>query len=278
MTVPVYIISLASAQHRRVFQEEQAQRLGFEPIWEAAVGVQDFSDEEFLQHAFCWQRPLKKTEVGCFLSHLRVWQRIAQSYGPAVILEDDVILSEHWYQDILTLGQTSCADYICLETWGKKILGQSEYVGDLKMQRLHLNSAGAAGYLLWPSGALMLIERYQKNGAALADAFINEFRELRAWQLVPANLVQMNVAIHFGQPAPISTESLIAREKNPPSYPNLFVFLRTKTRRVLGQLHIAVVRVAYGLKGREVVGLKALLNTENTLHKNSLNILTKLDM
>ena len=32
MTVPVYIISLASAQHRRAFQEAQAQRLGFDNI------------------------------------------------------------------------------------------------------------------------------------------------------------------------------------------------------------------------------------------------------
>lgn len=262
MTVPVYIISLAAAQHRRAFQEAQAQRLGFEPIWQAAMDAQDLSDEEFLQHAFRWQRPLKKTEVGCFLSHLRVWQRIAKSYGPAVILEDDVILSEYWYQDILTLGQTSCADYICLETWGKKILGQSEYVDDMKIQRLHLNSAGAAGYLLWPSGALMLIERYQKNGAALADAFINEFRGWRAWQLVPANLVQMNVAVHFGQPAAISTASLIAREKNSPVYPNHLTFLRVKTRRVIGELRKAGIRIFYWLKVRKVVNLKAMLDTK----------------
>lgn len=267
MTVPVYIISLASAQHRRAFQEAQAQRLGFEPIWQAAVGVQDFSDEEFLQHAFRWQRPLKKTEVGCFLSHLRVWQRIAQSYGPAVILEDDVILSEQWYRDILTLGQTTCADYICLETWGKKILGQSECVGDLKMQWLHMNSAGAAGYLLWPSGAHTLIKRHQKNGAALADAFINEVRGWRAWQLVPANLVQMNVAVHFGHPAPISTESLIAKEKHQPFYPNRLTFLRVKTRRVLGETRKAIIRIAYWLKGREVVGLKPLQDTENSQYK-----------
>jgi glycosyl transferase family 25 len=136
------------------------------------------------------------------------------------------------------------------------------------MQRLHLNSAGAAGYLLWPSGALLLIERYQRNGAALADAFINEVRGWRAWQLVPANLVQMNVAVHFGQPAPISTESLIAREKHPPFYPNRLTFLRVKNRRVLGEIHKAIVRVAYWFKVREIVDLKALPGTKNTQHEN----------
>jgi glycosyl transferase family 25 len=262
MAVPVYIISLASAQHRRAFQEVQAQRLGFEPIWQAAVGVKDFSDEEFLQHAFCWKRPLKKTEVGCFLSHQRVWQRIANSHGPAVILEDDVLLSEHWYKEIVALAQASCADYICLETWGKKILGQPEIVNGLKLQRLYLNSAGAAGYLLWPSGARILIDRFQKTGAALADAFINEVRDWRAWQLVPANLVQMNVAKHFGQQAPISTESLIAREITLPSYPNRPTFLRVKIRRVLGEFQKALVRLSCMFAERKVVALKAILDAE----------------
>jgi glycosyl transferase family 25 len=264
MAVPVYIISLATAQHRRAFQEVQAQRLGFEPIWHAAVGLQDISDKDFHQDAFRWQRPLQKTEVGCFLSHFQVWQRIAQTKGPAVILEDDVMLSERWYQDILALAQMTSADYICLETWGKKILGQSEYVSDLKMQRLHLNSSGSAGYMLWPSGARMLIERYQKNGAALADAFINEVRAWRAWQLVPANVVQMNVAVHFGQQAPISTESLIVREKTPPTYPDRITFLRIKTRRVLGEVRKALIRLAYAFKGRQVVDLKAPLDTKIT--------------
>ncbi|UFS55909.1 glycosyltransferase family 25 protein [Comamonadaceae bacterium M7527] len=260
MTVPVYIISLASAQHRRAFQEMQAQRLGFKPIWQAAIGLKDFSDEEFLQHAFCWQRPLKKTEVGCFLSHLEVWQSIAQGEGPAVVLEDDVILSEDWYQDILTLVQTSCADYICLETWGKKILGQFETVNDLKLQRLHLNSAGAAGYLLWPSGARILIKHHKENGTALADAFINAVRDWRAWQLVPANLVQMNVAKHFGQQAPISTESLIAREIALPIYPNRTTFLRIKFRRVFGEFRRALGRLSYLFTARKVVALKALID------------------
>lgn len=172
------------------------------------------------------------------------------------------MLSEHWYQDIQSLAQTSCADYVCLETWGKKIRGQTEYVADLKLQRLHLNSPRSAGYLLWPSGARILIERYQKIGASLADAFINGVRGWKAWQLVPANLVQMNVAKHFGQQAPISTEFLIVSNKAPPIYPRRLIFLRVKTRRVLGEIHKALVRKAYLFRGRKVVALKVLIDTK----------------
>jgi len=78
---------------------------------------------------------------------------------------------------------------------------------------------------------------------------------------------QIHIAVHFGHPAPISTESLIAREKHPPFHPHRLTLLRVKTRRVLGEIHKAIDRVAYWLKGREVVGLKALLDTKNSQHK-----------
>jgi hypothetical protein len=60
---------------------------------------------------------------------------------------------------------------------------------------------------------------------------------------------------------------LIAKEKHQPFYPNRLTFLRVKTRRVLGETRKAIIRIAYWLKGREVVGLKPLLDTENSKHK-----------
>ena len=124
MTPSIYIITLASATQRRAFQQAQAERLGFEPIWHPAVDVDDMSDAFFLQHAFSWQRPLKKTEVGCFMSHYQLWQRIAQSDGPAVVLEDDVILAPQWLQTLEQLVQHPHADLINLEAFDKKILGK----------------------------------------------------------------------------------------------------------------------------------------------------------
>jgi len=237
VTIPVHIISLASATHRRAYQAAQAKRLGFVPIWSDAVGTQDISDAIFHQYAFQWQRALKKTEVACFLSHLHLWQNIAKSDGPAVVLEDDVVLGGDWLADVQLLGTHQKADFICLETWGKKILGKSESLGHLELKPLILNSAGAAAYVLWPSGAQHLVARYERCGVALADAFINQTTGWRIWQLVPANAVQMSVAPDFGLPKMDHSESLIARELHAAAIANsLTVRCQMKTRRLFGEL------------------------------------------
>jgi len=245
MSVPVYIITLASATQRRAFQEVQAQHLGFNPIWHPAMGVNDFSDDIFLQHAFSWQRPLKKTEVACFMSHLQIWRNIAAGTTPAVVLEDDVILGGNWLESIQTLASHAQADFICLEAWGKKVLGVEQTVDHLKLQSLCLNSAGAAAYMLWPAGAQRLLLQYERYGVALADAFINQVDGWSAWQLVPANVVQMNVAPLYGILPPTHSDSLIAREKYPSAVPPAIgIIFIMKWRRFKGELNKALRRVS----------------------------------
>lgn len=236
MTIPVHIISLASANHRRAYQAAQAQRLGFVPIWSDAVGIHDISDAVFHQYAFQWQRALKKTEVACFMSHLHLWQNIAKSDGPAVVLEDDVVLGGDWLADVQLVAKHPQADFVCLETWGKKILGKTETLGHLQLKRLILNSAGAAAYVLWPSGAQHLVARYERCGVALTDAFINQTTGWRIWQLVPANAVQMSVAPDFGLPHMDHSESLIAREQHASAIAPMTVRCQMKARRLIGEV------------------------------------------
>lgn len=251
MMPPIYIITLASAAQRRAFQQAQAERLDFEPIWHPAVGVDDMSEAFFLEHAFNWQRPLKKTEVGCFMSHYQLWQRIAQSEGPAVVLEDDVMLGDNWLVDIRTLADQASADFICLETWGKKLLGETQIVSGLYLQRLILNCAGAAGYVLWPSGARKLLDRFESEGAALTDAFINQTEHWHAWQLVPANVVQMNVAPLFGLKSGFESPSLIARESvQSPTPPSTRSWRSMRFKRLRGELKKARIRLIWALKSQ----------------------------
>ena len=244
MITPTYIITLASAHRRREFQRQQAERLGFEPVWHPAVGIQDISDEFFQAHAFRWRRPLKKTEVGCFLSHLSLWKLIQASGQPGVVLEDDAILGPHWVADIQALSQLQDIDYVCLETWKNKILSSERTAGHLKLRRLHLNSAGAAGYMLWPTGAARLIAQYEAIGPGLADGFINNIDDWRAWQLVPANVIQLCVAPLYGMVPPEDPRSLIsnvATQSTP--MPDLGLQVRMKLRRVLGELRKAKINL-----------------------------------
>lgn len=236
MKTEVHIISLASAQERRAYQQAQAQRLGFMPIWQRAWGVDELSDPVFLDHAFSWQRPLKKTEVGCFLSHLQVWQHIAAGTSPAVVLEDDVILADTWPQALDELAQAHGVDCINLETVGRKQLGPAQAVGPWTLRRLHLNGSGAGAYLLWPQGAQKLLRHYQREGAALADAFMSEARDFRVWQLDPALVIQMCMLPYYGLPAQEEGISQIARERHAsPQPPTAALRWRMKWRRLRGE-------------------------------------------
>lgn len=241
----VAIISLPTALIRRQAQEKQAAAMGFEPVWIPAVGIDDITEADFLSMAFSSRRPLKKTEVACFLSHQKTWAWVAQLNEPVVILEDDVILAPGFLADIAALGTLEDTDHVCLETWNKKVLGSKRLHGSVVLRELKMNSAGAAGYLLWPSGAQILLKQHQQQGVALADAFINGVPRWRSWQLLPANVVQQNVAHHFGVDSPIPADSLINREQNPsPQAPSFGAQLRMKGRRLRGE----VVKLAWKMK------------------------------
>jgi glycosyl transferase family 25 len=113
---------------------------------------------------------------------------------------------------------------------------------------LHLNSAGAAAYVLWPSGARNLLAKFEQQGVALADAFINQTRTWDFFQLVPANAIQMNVAPEYGLPEHIHSASLIAREMHVSAKPpTIALLLAMKWRRFKGELSKACLRLCSNL-------------------------------
>lgn len=244
MTIKTHIISLASATHRRDFQSQQAEHLGFHPIFHSAVSTSDISDAFYKEQAFYWRRPLKTAELACFLSHLSLWRIISVSPEPAAILEDDAILGDNWVKDLEELDHLKGVDYICLETWKNKILSMEKKIGHLTLRRLHLNSAGSAGYILWPKGAKLLIDQYEKIGPGLADGFINGIDSWQAWQLVPANVIQMNVAPLYGLESPSQSGSLISKSENfVSSSIHIRLGIRMKVRRLLGELRKAKINL-----------------------------------
>jgi glycosyl transferase family 25 len=250
----IYIISLASANQRRSYQDNQSERLGFKPIWHQATSINDIDDQFFIENAFSWQRPLSKIEVACFMSHLELWRIVASSNEPAIILEDDVMLSNNWFDEVKALSLAEGIDYICLETWGKKILGRGRSINDLTLRKLILNSAGAAAYLIWPSGAKILLERFSKHGMALTDAFINQTKGWSAWQLSPANAIQLNVSVDFGLKPPFDSPSLIAREKNlPPTPPSWKILFKMKVRRFMGEFVKFFIKATYFFRGTRYI-------------------------
>ena len=240
-----YILNLPSALERRNFQAQQAERLGLQALFIDAQTPADIPDEFFQAHAFSWERPIKITEVACFMSHHQVWQKIADSEEPALVLEDDAILAHNTPELLKVLGQLAAIDHVSLETrQRKKLLGRRYKAAKGLNARLHpllQDRTGAAAYVLWPSGARLLLAKFEQQGMGLADAFISSTYQLKSWQTVPAFAIQADVASAYGVSCPIAPHSLIAREKvpSPPTRSGLHD-LQLKWRRLRGQLRLGV--------------------------------------
>ena len=45
------------------------------------------------------KRPLQQNEVGCFLSHIKAWNKCIEIGEPVIVMEDDVIINNHYDED-----------------------------------------------------------------------------------------------------------------------------------------------------------------------------------
>jgi glycosyl transferase family 25 len=240
-----YILNLPSALERRNFQALQAERLGLDALFTDAKTPADIPDSFFQAHAFSWERPIKITEVACFMSHHQVWQQIAASHEPALVLEDDAILARNTPELLKVLSQLEDVDHVSLETRQRqKLLGRrfKSMAGmNARLHPLLQDRTGAAAYVLWPSGARLLLGKFEQQGMGLADAFISSTYALKSWQTVPAFAIQADMALAYGVSCPIAPHSLIAREKVPsPPTRNALHDLQLKWRRLRAQLRLAV--------------------------------------
>lgn len=256
-----YILNLPSALERRAFQAHQAEQLGLQAVFMNAQTPADIPEAVFQASAFSWERPLKITEVACFLSHHAVWQKIAADDAPALVLEDDAILARNTPELLRALQTLKHIDHVSLETRRRmKLLGKSTIACPTAHANLHpllQDRTGAAAYVLWPSGARQLIAKYQAVGMGLADAFISSTYALQSWQTVPAFAIQADVAQDHGVVCPIPPQSLIAREKVPsPPTRHWTQGVQLKLRRLGSQMRLAWRFLScMGRARRQMVGI-----------------------
>ncbi len=182
------------------------------------------------------------TEIACFLSHYCLWETIAQDTNPALILEDDVLLSRDVPGFLALAKSLKKIDHISLETrLRKKLLGRPIPMhAGISIARLYQDRTGAAAYILWPQGAAKLLEHARQHGAALADAFISNFYTLQSWQAIPALAIQSDVASMYGVHSPLRTHSYIQANDQKSNYQlagkQSVIF---KLRRIAGQIKLA---------------------------------------
>ena len=197
----IFIINLSTATQRRQFQKKQMSKLDLDYEFLEATSIHDISDETYAKHFHDWQRPLRNTEVACYYSHRSAWEMVIKSGKPALILEDDAILSKYLPKLLDNLNDIDNSDLINLENRGRKKFVSRSHIDidcNSKLLRLYQDRSGAAGYILWPTGSNKLIQHEKKCGIALADAHITACHTLKAHQIEPSPIIQADQCVIYG--------------------------------------------------------------------------------
>ena len=206
----VLVISLSSAQDRREFQAQQLSRYNLDYEFLDALSTEDIDSNTYQKHYQDWQRPMKPTEVACYYSHQSAWNIVLKTQKPALILEDDALLSNCVTELLPELAQEDDVDLINLENRArKKFVSKTgrPISCDSKLFKLYQDRTGAAGYILWPSGAKKLIECEKRQGIALADAHITACYSLKALQIEPAPIIQLDHCEHYQIANPVGKDA-----------------------------------------------------------------------
>ena len=246
MSIRALVINLDTACKRMSFQKEQLSRMGigFERV--PAITNDDMLAENYDSYWDGWQRPLASTERACLSSHIECWKIVRDHGVPFMILEDDALLADETREVLATVTQIKKLDLLQLETRNRaKVLGTKiANLGSLEVRKLLLDRAGAAGYVLWPTGAKKLLAHVDKT-PGLADSIIGKPGLLRAAQVIPAQVIQNDMALLYGvhqgltvETSSVSSASHRKVQKSP----------RQVFRRLQAQLCSAVIQLTRGKK------------------------------
>lgn len=112
------------------------------------------------------KRPLTNTEVGCFISHYKCWEKIVQLNRPAIIFEDDIELIKPFDLEEIETILDSC-DLLYL---GYREMDEAQSVGTFLQRPAYPYLLSS--YCLTPAGAKKLIETHIKNNVIPVDEYV----------------------------------------------------------------------------------------------------------
>lgn len=228
------VINLKSSTDRLAFQKTQLESLGIDYEMIEAVDASQLDENFYKEKSMSWERPLRKSELACCLSHVLAWKTVIKENKPYLILEDDAILHKNTPSALSALSKQGNYDCVNFETRNrKKIINKTKIPLSeaYTLSKIIHNKSGAAAYLLWPSGAQILYNYYKKNGAALADAILANCDHFKHFQIEPALAIQIDCCADYNIVPPIETASNISQQPKPTSNNRLmFAFRRLKAQ------------------------------------------------
>lgn len=244
MTPEIMVINLDRSPDRLAFMRGQLlERLGLPFTRLPATDADHLGEAEFERLANRWQRPLRRSEVACLVSHSCAWKHCAESGRPLLVLEDDMVLSEQLPDLLAGLPDAAEWDYINVESRNSpkqisRLPVSGWQVKGVGFHSLFVDRGGAGGYLLAPAGAQKLLDHLESR-AAPADAYLNQELGLRRYQTDPG---LARPAIRVGQTGRRRLAFQSTIDHTPRSFVDglkLFLFQpKFKLRRIAGFLDI----------------------------------------
>jgi glycosyl transferase family 25 len=210
---PILIINLPSSTDRRRAMVEQLARLRMEAVFIEAVDGRAMDPEQRAAHCAesftAFHSPLTAAEVGCYLSHLKALQYIADHGWPwTVVLEDDVALPADFARRLSVVCREAAADYDLVKLNGRlrqHLVLQTLSNGDrlVRFRRPPIS----AGAHLWSTAGVRKILTHSRLVRRPIDVEIKHWWEmdLHVATLVP-ELVQFHPVI--GQTSTIGARSI----------------------------------------------------------------------
>ncbi len=112
MTVPIYLINLCTSPHRLTTSQQRLAEQNIDFIRVEAVSGKALTAQQIARHyseeinTQKYHSALTKGQIGCYFSHRKTWQLIAEGeFEFAVILEDDFELSGDLTEAIETVSK-----------------------------------------------------------------------------------------------------------------------------------------------------------------------------
>ncbi|WP_028092166.1 glycosyltransferase family 25 protein [Pseudodonghicola xiamenensis] len=194
VSLPVHFINLDRVPERAAFMQEQCARAGFDRVhrFSAVDAATTPLSPRYRPGRWGAYWSLLLSEVAVFESHRALWQQVAESGQPAVLMEDDVLLSEQAGAVCAALATAAERfDMVKLDSPGGPLrLGPATRMGGQSLRPLTGVIASAAAYLLTPTGAALLLRQSQSYCDHLDDFLTRRYPGYRAFQLDPAVAVQ----------------------------------------------------------------------------------------
>ena len=177
----IVVISLKTSERRRASIQKQLADAGLSfEFFDAVSGhdaldhVHHYDDAEFIRNC---GRSATANEIGCYASHLAVWERCAESQEPCLILEDDARLDPGFVHGFglikRRIGQLglvrACGPF---PDWSNSV----EQSGPFDIRRCQRVPLLALAYALTPQAAARLV-----TAGSIVDEPVDKFIQ-RFWR------------------------------------------------------------------------------------------------